>query len=144
MEEAAGTNISNLYERYNVLYDEVTKVWRILDLKHPEALKLQSYDAEVEDDNKAVTIVTESMFTRLISEAINLGILSPSVAGIGSNIKDVNDLKVEIASLKNQLAQTTTVADAKATESYLLKQQALSVLQRITVAGDIDEITRLR
>ena len=143
-----GNDLANYADRYYIDYEEKTKIWRIIDLKNPEILKVQDVEEEIPDDHPAVTIISEIMFAKLITEAIRIGVLAPSVAGIGSDVKDVKDLKEEIEKLekelnwKDELVKKLEQEKAnipQGSEKFILKKHAMNLLFNMTVAEDINE-----
>lgn len=60
-------------EQYSVKYDDVLKLWRILDLQHSQlAMQGMDVDSDISDDHPAMTILTESAFISLIKAAVEL------------------------------------------------------------------------
>ena len=57
--------------------DDTSKTWRILDTWHEKLTQIGPED-EIEDDNEAVTILTEGAFIALVQEAARLGVLQNS------------------------------------------------------------------
>ena len=62
-------------QQYVAHKDDRTKTWRVLDTWH-ESLTQIGPDDEIEDDNPAVTILTEGEFISLVQEASRLGAVS--------------------------------------------------------------------
>ena len=143
-----GNDLGSMPDKYAVLYDDVTKVYRVLDLKHPEIVKIQIKDVEdidIPDDHPAMTVITEMAFVKLIADAIKRGILAESVTGIGSDVKDIHDLKREIVDkdlkiqeLERALSQNRI--DTRS-EQYQLKSKVIDAVKQIALSGDICEIT---
>lgn len=152
MPETLGNDMASFANKYEINYEKPTKTWRILDLKHPECIKIKNLDEDIPDDHPAITVIPELAFSKLIAEAIRLGVLSPSVAGIGSDIKDINDLKEEIKEkdeiIKDFESRLDNTEKEKiklesvptGSEKYKLKSQIVSALKGIAIAEDINEI----
>ena len=113
--------------------DDKTNTWRILDTWH-DSLRSMSPEDDIEDDNPALTILTEGGFIALIKEAARLGILQ-NVAGVGGvEDEDFTDLENEvtakddtIGNLEQQIvelqeANVNLVHETSHTEEYELKE----------------------
>jgi hypothetical protein len=135
-------------ERYKVAYDEQLKVFRILDLKNSSLSLVNDIDEDIPDDHPAMTVLSENMFTSLVAEAINQEILSPSVVGIGADIKGLKEMQAENTELREKIAELETkpveqakqalpVSDLK-TEKSILKKHAMDILYKMTIAEDIN------
>ena len=144
-----GVDIQGFVERYAVSFEDSTKTWRILDLKHPETLKLASLDDDISDKHLGLTIIPELMFSKLIAEAIRLGALSPSVVGIG-NMEDKNTeineesdlLKKSILTLERLNQEQISIInklrrelDSKpnGSEEFLLKAKIIDTLRQMAI-----------
>jgi len=149
MPNTLGEDMKGFVDRYSIDFDGNTKTWRILDFKHPEASKLpplDQLDIDVPDDHPAMTVLPELMFAKLISEAVRIGELSPSIVGIRSD-KVVNEdviaeverlntecnvLEAENKNLKEKLDKIPI-----GSEGYLLKSKVVDALRGIAIAEDI-------
>ena len=65
--------------RYAVLYNELTDVWRILDLQHEAIVTISNLDDEIPDDHPAVTILPGLAVMALLDERNRLGIGKKSI-----------------------------------------------------------------
>ena len=170
MPSTVGHDLANMPERYVVKYDSMTKVWRVLDLKNPEMLKIQDLDQDIPDTHPAMIVLTEQVFGKLIEEAVRLEVLSPNVAGMGPSKEtvdllretiraqetDVADKKAkleaqdkELIELKSKLAaQEKEIVTAKSaprvqtgTEPFMLKSQVIDKLFKLAIAEGMNEIS---
>ena len=164
-------------DRYQITFEKLTGVWRILDIQNEEVKKiknldLEGIDADIPDDSPAVTILTDSMFSKLIATAIKEGVLDESVVGLGRNSKSDNAKDEEIKSLQKEIEQykglvieqsekiknlTDTnftaaieIDDLKkeinknsGSESYKLKSQIISTLSKLAIGENINEVERI-
>ena len=124
--------------------DETTNTWRILDTWHEDLVNLGP-DDDVEDDSKAITILTEGGFIALVKEAARLGaITNASVGGdaeLEQELLDENDnLKEQVEKLEGKLANIPTHADKS--ESFILKEMAMTTLLKLTSMSDIENLTK--
>lgn len=125
--------------------DEMLKTWRILDTWH-EALADLGPEDDVEDDNPAVTILTEGAFIALVKEAARLGVLENAHFGSEENTEEVEALQEEIASLKQQLQEVKIHPPQPPalpkSEGYMLKEMAMSTLLKLTGMSDLESLTK--
>ena len=124
--------------------DETTNTWRILDTWHEDLVNLGP-DDDVEDDSKAITILTEGGFIALVKEAARLGaITNASVGGdaeLEQELLDENDnLKKQVAKLEEQLSNVTPHSDRS--EGFVLKEMAMQTLLKLTSMSDIEKLTK--
>lgn len=128
--------------------DEMLKTWRILDTWH-EALANLGPEDDVEDDNPAVTILTEGAFIALVKEAARLGVLENAHFGNEDTSEEVEALQEQIESLKKQLQEVEVhppqppqpPAPPKS-EGYMLKEMAMSTLLKLTGMSDLESLTK--
>jgi len=149
MPSTLGEDMANFPERYVVIFEELTKTWRIYDLRHPEMRKFQDLENDdVPDDNPGVKVINELEFAKLVAEAIDKGVLLPSVVGIGTNVEEITQLKKEKKTLEDELATARSMANAskqerkvpQGSEKFELKRHAIDTIYKMTVAEDVSEI----
>ena len=172
MPQSIANDMRGLGDRYFVKYEKRTGVWRILDLQHEEIkkfknLEVEGIDAEVPDDSPAVMLIPQLAFTRLITEAINIGILDPpALTGPEKDsLKEENaKLKEETAILKkeiegSQIGFNALLDELKAlkkiaqepvrpiepphSENFDIKKDIAEKLFRLAMAENINEVSRL-
>ena len=128
-------------QQYVAHKDDRTKTWRVLDTWH-ESLTQIGPDDEIEDDNPAVTILTEGEFISLVQEASRLGVLQNAQFGTGEaeleaqlldRDQEIQRLHEEI--LKHKEEKSEVVRDTSHTEHYKLKEMAMeSILKLVSIA----------
>jgi len=165
MPSTLGSDLSNLPTRYAVSYEAITKTWRIIDVKHPELSKvpninLMEMDTDIPDDHPAVTVINETMFWLLVSEAIKEGVLNQSVAGVSGEgrrnsdsvlAEDFNKVidelareKLENERLVKELSDTKDKFQGlQGSEEFRLKKDIIQSLTRLALAEDINETRRI-
>lgn len=155
-----GEDMRHMEKRYRVLYNKTTDTWRILDTWHESMQKMTNWDADLPDDNPALTIITGAAFTELAMEAARRGILGKAVIPKVSE-EDALVLKEEYAklaqenkSLKEELrglgleydkARSELVQSRSKppmSERYQLKAMALKGIMQLAGMEDIREIDR--
>ena len=141
-------NILRVREQQYVAHrDDTTSTWRILDTWH-EALTQVGPDDDIEDDNPAVTILTEGAFISLIREAARMGVLqNASFEGEEGLLEDVTQerddtiiqLRQEIADLKETNA--ITIRKVQRSEDYELKEKAMNNIVKLVSMSDMTNLT---
>ena len=134
-------------QQYVAHTDDTTSTWRILDTWH-EALTQVGPDDDIEDDNPAVTILTEGAFISLIREAARMGVLqNASFEGEEGLLEDVTQekddtiiqLRQEIADLKETNA--ITIRKVQRSEDYELKEKAMNNIVKLVSMSDMTNLT---
>ena len=127
--------------QYTAVRDEITQTWRILDTWH-DALRTIDPETEIEDDNEAVTILTEGEFIALIKEAGRIGVLANATFGTGEaeheaklldKESEIVDLNRKIQDLEFELGK----AASGATEAYKLKETAMDNIIKLVSMQDM-------
>lgn len=115
--------------------------WRVLDTWHESLKNLQS-DDDVEDDNPAITILTEGAFIALVREAARTGTLENASFGVESIEPDetvVNELKQQVTELQNQLnVERQEVVLSKKS----LKETAMEHVVRLAAMDDMNSLSK--
>ena len=124
--------------------DETTNTWRILDTWHEDLVNLGP-DDDVEDDSKAITILTEGGFIALVKEAARLGAITNSSVGgdveLEQELLDENDsLKSQVEKLEGKLSNIPEHAGKS--EGFILKEMAMQTLLKLTSMSDIENLTK--
>ena len=118
-------------QQYVAHKDDTSKTWRILDTWHEKLTQIGPED-EIEDDNEAVTILTEGAFIALVQEAARLGVLQNSSFGTGEaeyeatileRDQEIQRLHEEILELQETTSQV--VRDNTHTEEYVLQEKSI-------------------
>lgn len=138
-----GADLSGIIERYYANYNKLTHTWRIIDLQHPEALKIKSFDEEIPDTHPAVTIIPELMFAKLIIEAQKIGLIGSLSSG--HSIEDESEYAEKIVALESEVKElkdrnSKLSEEGKGTESFRLKNKIIDVLAKTIVTEDISSI----
>ena len=128
-------------QQYIAVRDEATKTWRLLDTWHESLKNLQS-DDDVEDDNPAITVLTEGAFISLVREAARIGTLENASFGVETMEPDetlVNELKAEISGLKEQLSleKQEVVLSKKS-----LKETAMEHIVKLAAMDDMTSLSK--
>jgi len=115
--------------------------WRVLDTWH-EALKNLQPDDDIEDDNAALTILTEGAFIALIKEAARTGTLENASFNIEAGEPDetiVNELKQQVTELQSQLnvGQQEVLFSKKS-----LKETAMEHIVRLAAMDDMNSLSK--
>lgn len=115
--------------------------WRILDTWN-EALKNMQPDDDIEDDNPAITVLTEGAFISLVREAARIGTLENASFGVETMEPDetlVNELKAEISGLKEQLSleKQEVVLSKKS-----LKETAMEHIVKLAAMDDMTSLSK--
>jgi len=155
MPATLGNDLANLGDRYYVNFNGLTRTWRILDLQHSEVLKFRDLEEDIPDDSPAITILSEGMFTKLISEAMRLGMLDSillGTPGITSNAKEVSELKDKqiedlndkIKSYEEDIALLNSQLDileekSKVSEPVMIKQNIIDKLFKLAMSENLNE-----
>lgn len=133
-------------QQYVAHKDEKTATWRILDTWHEKLTQLGPED-EIEDDNEAVTILTEGGFIALVQEAARLGVLANAQF---DNNSEEYDLQLEekdrqIRELRDQLQTKRDIPNVPIrpdySEEYALKEKALESILKLAAMSDMTKIT---
>ena len=134
-------------QQYVAHRDDTTSTWRILDTWH-EALTQVGPDDDIEDNNPAVTILTEGAFISLIREAARMGVLqNASFEGEEGLLEDITQekddtiiqLRQEIADLKETNA--ITIRKVQRSEDYELKEKAMNNIVKLVSMSDMTNLT---
>ena len=132
--------------------DENTQTWRILDTWH-DALRSMSPEDDIDDDNPALTILTEGGFIALIKEAARLGVLQNVSGGSDADEEDLDALEEEvsekddkISSLEEQVVQLRDenlglLHETSHTEEYELKEIAMSSILKLVSMADMTHLS---
>lgn len=135
---------------YSVVHDDITKVWRIVNLKHPSitSLLVSNNNPDIPDDSPAVKIITEGEFVALVKKAIELEYLVnanlPFEVVNTSKIsqKDFDQLKEQntmlekdIVLLKDKLVDAEE--RAKLSESFRLKEKSMDAILKLAGMHDV-------
>ena len=130
-------------QQYVAHKDETTSTWRILDTWH-EKLTQIGPDDEIEDDNEAVTILTEGAFIVLVQEAARLGVLQNAQFEDNSEeyTLQLEERDRQIRELQNQLRQEKIEPQKIYSEEYALKEKALESILKLTAMSDMSKITK--
>ena len=115
--------------------------WRILDTWN-EALKNMQPDDDIEDDNPAITVLTEGAFISLVREAARIGTLENASFGVETMEPDetlFNELKAEISGLKEQLSleKQEVVLSKKS-----LKETAMEHIVKLAAMDDMTSLSK--
>ena len=115
--------------------------WRILDTWN-EALKNMQPDDDIEDDNPAITVLTEGAFISLVREAARIGTLENASFGVETMEPDetlVIELKAEISGLKEQLSleKQEVVLSKKS-----LKETAMEHIVKLAAMDDMTSLSK--
>ena len=115
--------------------------WRILDTWN-EALKNMQPDDDIEDDNPAITVLTEGAVISLVREAARIGTLENASFGVETMEPDetlVNELKAEISGLKEQLSleKQEVVLSKKS-----LKETAMEHIVKLAAMDDMTSLSK--
>jgi len=132
--------------QYTANRDDVSKTWRVLDTWHEDLTSLGPED-EVEDNSKAVTVLTEGAFIALVKEAARLGTLQNANFGENPELEEENAaLRMEILSMEAQVKQVVTAPppapQTPKSEGYLLKEMAMQTMLKLTSMSDIENLTK--
>ena len=128
--------------------DDTSKTWRILDTWHEKLTQIGPED-EIEDDNEAVTILTEGAFIALVQEAARLGVLQNSSFGTGEAEYEARllDRDGEINKLQEQLLRleedkSEVIRSTSHSESYELKEKAMESILKMVSISDLTELSK--
>ena len=126
--------------QYTANRDEVTNTWRILDTWHEDLTSLGPED-DIEDNSKAVTVLTEGAFIALVKEAARLGSLQNAAFENNSALEEENHaLRERLLELEKSLH--TTTQQVHKTEGFLLKEMAMQTMLKLTSMSDIENLTK--
>jgi len=126
--------------QYTANRDEVTNTWRILDTWHEDLTSLGPED-DIEDNSKAVTVLTEGAFIALVKEAARLGTLQNAAFENNSALEEENHaLRERLLELEKSLH--TTTQQVQKTEGFLLKEMAMQTMLKLTSMSDIENLTK--
>ena len=135
---------------YSVYHDEITKSWKILNLKHPSiAVLLASGDnPDVSDDSPAMKILSDGVFIALIKKATELEYLVNAtlpfevINTAKVSQKEVDELKntnailtKNLVELKDKLANAEE--RAKLSESFRLKEKSMDAILKLAGMHDL-------
>ena len=126
--------------QYTANRDEVTNTWRILDTWHEDLTSLGPED-DIEDNSKAVTVLTEGAFIALVKEAARLGTLQNAAFENNSALEEENHaLRERLLELEKSLH--TTTQQVHKTEGFLLIEMAMQTMLKLTSMSDIENLTK--
>ena len=126
--------------QYTANRDEVTNTWRILDTWHEDLTSLGPED-DIEDNSKAVTVLTEGAFIALVKEAARLGTLQNAAFENNSALEEeTHALRERLLELEKSLH--TTTQQVQKTEGFLLKEMAMQTMLKLTSMSDIENLTK--
>ena len=113
--------------------------WRILDTWH-EALKNMQAEDDIEDDNPALTILSEGAYIALIKEAARTGSLeNASFAVYAEHDNVVDELRQKISTLEHQL---TVEQNEVALTKKSLKETAMEHVVRLAAMDDKNTLSK--
>ena len=129
--------------QYTANRDETTHTWRILDTWHEDLVNLGPED-EIDDNSKAVTVLTEGAFISLVKEAARLGGLQNAAFEGHTALEDENiALREQILELEKRVSSTTEeIQHVNKSESFLLKEMAMQTMLKLTSMSDIENLTK--
>jgi len=138
-----GMFLKDRESQYTAHRDEVTHTWRVLNTWHEELTSLGPED-EIEDNSKAVTVLTEGAFIALVKEAARLGTLQNSAFEGHTALEDENmALREEILALEKQISTATgEIQHSNKSEGFLLKEMAMQTMLKLTSMSDIENLTK--
>ena len=115
--------------------------WRVLDTWH-ETLKNMQSDDDIEDDNPALTILTEGAFIALVREAARTGTLENASFNVEAGEPDetvVNELKQQVSELQSKLnvEQQEVILSKKS-----LKETAMEHIVRLAAMDDMNSLSK--
>ena len=115
--------------------------WRVLDTWH-ETLKNMQSDDDIEDDNPALTILTEGAFIALVREAARTGTLENASFNVEAGEPDetvVNELKQQVSELQSKLnvEQQEVMLSKKS-----LKETAMEHIVRLAAMDDMNSLSK--
>ena len=127
-----GETLRQSAEHYKVNFDEINKVWRIVDLWH-ESLGLLEYDSELPDDHPAVITIPELAFMVLVEEADRLGIID-RLGHSKSEKQEIND------SVERRLSDLNAKLLTKEpeSESFRLRKRAMDSILKIVAVDAVN------
>ena len=141
-----GSMLDGMDQQYVAAKDE-TGTWRVLNTWH-EDVKLMDAEAEIPDDSKAVTVLTEGEFIALIKEAARSGVLENATFGTGEaeleaiildKDQEIQILNEEILKIKEEKSEV--VRDTSHTEQYKLKEKAMESILKMVSMSDMANLT---
>ena len=149
-----GNMLRDREAQYVASKDEATQTWRILDTWH-DVLRTMGPEDEIEDDSAAITELTEGAFIALVKEAARLGVLQNATGGNtdmfeslkAGYISELEEKDREIAEIKKKIVKyEEEVHDLRLvkekSEGTLLKEMAMQTLLKLTMASDVEKLTR--
>ena len=111
--------------------------WRVLDTWH-EALKNMLPEDDVEDDNPAITVLTEGGFIALVREAARTGTLENAVLD-RSEESLILDLKEQIRTLQEEL---TIEKHERALANKSLQETAMEHVVRLAAMDSMRTLSK--
>ena len=141
-----GSMLDGMDQQYVAAKDE-QGTWRVLNTWHEE-VKLMDAEAEVPDDNDAVTVLTEGAFIALIKEAARSGVLENANFGTGEaeleaiildKDQEIQTLHEKILKIKEEKSEV--VRDTSHTEQYKLKEKAMESILKMVSISDMANLT---
>lgn len=111
--------------------------WRVLDTWH-EALKSMQPEDDVEDDNPAITVLTEGGFIALVREAARSGTLENAVLD-RSEESLILDLKEQIRTLQEEL---TIEKHERALANKSLQETAMEHVVRLAAMDSMSTLSK--
>lgn len=142
-----GNMLRDRNNQYVATKDETTQAWRILDTWH-EDLRMMEPDADIPDDSSAVTILTEGAFISLVKEAARMGVLQNAAFTEQTEIdKELLAKDTELLEMREKLVQyeeevLTLTQRPDRSESYALKEMAMTTLVKLTTMADVQALSK--
>lgn len=142
-----GNILRDRNNQYVATKDEVSGAWRILDTWHDDLRKMEP-DEDIPDDSPAVTVLSEGAFISLVKEASRMGVLQNAAFTEQTETDKELLLKdTEILELREKLVQYeeevfTLKQRPDRSESYALKEMAMTTLVKLTTLADIQDLSK--
>lgn len=134
-------------EQYVANRDE-SGTWRILDTWH-DALKTVNPEEDIDDENEAVTLLSEGAFISLMKEAGRMGILDNVSESSGRSSEEIDEvitnynaaqeklrsLEREVVEQKDELAQLRV--HSSRSQDYYIKEKAMDAVIKLAAMDTI-------
>ena len=122
--------------------------WRILDTWH-DALKTVNPEEDIDDENEAVTLLSEGAFISLMKEAGRMGILDNVSESSGRSSEEIDEvitnynaaqeklrsLEREVVEQKDELAQLRV--HSSRSQDYYIKEKAMDAVIKLAAMDTI-------
>ena len=142
-----GNMLQGREQQYVAQKEDKTQTWRVLDTWH-DALKALNVEDDVDDDNPAVTVLTEGAFIALVKEAARLGILENATFGTGEAEHEaaILDKNQEVQKLREEMLNKDLEIEKlqkriNSTEDYVLKERAMESILKLAAMSDVANLT---